>query len=102
MFCNVYPQTIAGVTKCITEMDESYNVLKKFSSEKNVYAKHWNDYENFWTANEFVWWGKIYDQQKLWEVEMTDLDNKLLWKTKACSTSWLLFNMCRSKMGNKP
>ena len=36
MFCKVYPQTIAGVTKCITQMDESYKALKK-STSKNIY-----------------------------------------------------------------
>ena len=75
MFCNIYPQTIAGVTNCITKMDESYKTLKKSSSKKSTSAKHWNDYEIFVELQMNLFVIKtteeiILYQQKLWGVKM--------------------------------
>ena len=61
--------------------------LKKSSSKKSIYAKHYNGYENFVELKMNLFDIKATDkrtlyQQKLWGVKMTDLDKKFYEKQK--------------------
>ena len=93
MFCNVYPQTIAGVAKCVTKIlnHTALEWLWKFAIELQV-----NLFDVEATEERTLY------QEKLWGVKMTDLDKKFYEKTKPCSMCWLFFNTHRSKVGNKP